>query len=99
MAKLKHTPGPWEVCKMDNGYGFQIVSRNPRIYVMGSIAANGAGISGCSGKAKANAQLIAAAPKLLEIINVIIGTNCADAEHVRDYARKELSSLMGNINE
>ena len=63
----KDTPGPWHISKMDNGYGFQILSEKGN-RVMGSIANNGAGVMGQSAQAKANANLIATAPELLEML-------------------------------
>lgn len=69
----KHTPGPWEVCDAKRPDGFHIRS-NARHW---SIAA-AYHMAGCSdpsldiseGEAAANARLIAAAPELLEALEV-----------------------------
>lgn len=65
MSDSQTTPGPWTIQKMDNGYGYAIMAAKRFIC---SVAARGAGIRGTSAKAKADANLIAAAPELVEAL-------------------------------
>lgn len=53
----KHTDLPYSFSKMDNGYGFCIYGNSGK-RVIGPISAHGAGISGCSKKAKDTAAFI-----------------------------------------
>lgn len=97
MKTAQHTRGPWEIHKMDNGYGYQIISENPRTYVIGSIAANGAGINGLMRKALPNARLISAAPDLLEALKTLLLPHMGD-QRIADEkaARTAIAKAEGN---
>lgn len=93
----KHTPGPWTVEVMENGYGYSIVARNKQnkiLRVIGPVAANGAGIKGCSSKAKADARLIAASPELLEALKAVVSVTDR-ATHEFDLARAAIAKAEG----
>lgn len=80
MAEAKHTPGPWEVRKLNSGcvagtipvctpdYGKALMS-----------GTNVANVNGKAGEQEANARLIAAAPDLLTALIEVVRVNEAEA--------------------
>ena len=76
MSKPEHTPGPWRVEKHDAARGFSIQALpkcNP----------NGSWHSFIHGLSEEDAQLIAAAPDLLEALDEVVDSGqlvCCDGE-------------------
>src|SRR3546814_13811156 len=92
--KAKHTPGPWLV-ETDN-----IDPRHPqhRFIAIGSYKEkNYTFVSGHMGEA--NANLIAAAPELLEALVGILGplNVCSDNSNVRDDVCLPIDMTMGDL--
>jgi hypothetical protein len=71
----KHTPGPWEVSDIDI-HGRCIIARNPRGMAITVGHANNSTIL----PSVENAQLIAAAPELLEALKALMERSSNDAE-------------------
>jgi hypothetical protein len=67
VAKAKHTPGPWKVRKEWHGDGQEVYpNRKVSIGQPSEVCV----VSGIYGECKANARLIAAAPDLLEALQL-----------------------------
>ncbi len=72
MTEVKHTPGPWVWVKDDSGYPVTDLKSEDGGIVMQVYESHGGGDM----PNKANARLIAAAPDLLEALQVIV-TDCS----------------------
>ena len=66
MTKTKHTPGPWYISEVENGYAFISANEHVRLARVVWQIEDDEVCGECSPSCEANAHLIAAAPELLE---------------------------------
>lgn len=84
MSEFKHTPGPWNhIIKMD---GFTAVAANALIARVFSVAFRDLE------NEKANAHLIAAAPDLLRVVEMMLEAD-RTAKHSDDFSLKIMLAL------
>lgn len=69
MSKTKHTPGPWKIVETNLYPNLEIVDSLFGVPIALSSRPRGSGIRKCD---RANARLIAAAPKLLEALVILM---------------------------
>lgn len=67
----KHTPGPWQV---NHGDQFQVCDADGKVRGCSPIAT----MHGSASEKRANARLIAAAPELLEVAQLILAEDLLD---------------------
>src|SRR5690348_16298961 len=93
MTQTSHTPGPWHIKPMDNGYGLQVFGNDGK-RIIGAISSNGAGIRRASAKVKSDSNLIATAPELLHALESLVEA-CSTSADGRDF---DWPSLMGSAH-
>lgn len=93
MNEFKGTPGPWEV--EDNGYFYDI---NAVRGTVGNVCSSISWFDNGEHRgpvAMANAQLIAAAPELLEALQIIMNSDFYMPKESADAARVAIAKALG----
>ena len=87
MMAEKHTPGPWTCSEKPNGPWWQIAAGNQSICT--AHATDKKNTQVYAGMFHANAQLIAAAPDLLEALDQLVQyvVDCAKGDHLEGAIR------------
>jgi hypothetical protein len=94
--KMKHTPGPWEYWKAHNFEGFAIAQRGTLPTL--------AGVYNFPEETEANACLIAAAPKMEDILKKLIkwetdpDNYLGDLADLAQEARELMDEIEGRVN-
>jgi len=84
MAESKHTPGPWEYRRIGSGIRYVGTYHHAKILATVEGLADGVDNDARDREANANARLIAAAPRLLEICNNAKGVDPQDGIFLDD---------------